>query len=196
MKPSFGSNWMYSTHVINRGYDINRGHYLKRVVINIRASKNNSGLVKVSVTSPAGLMKFFLNVEPWCCILYIADASGRSIALIFHMQHSHTISLTNSCLNNSLKEQCCLKYLIIQSSSFVHHVGCILCSTDACFRTYILDSIFLHATFSKKGVNPSMSEKRKEMCGCIIVYLTFLKIICWLTILHFSFVYQRWLCFL
>ena len=44
---------------------VNRGHYLKRVVINIRASKTISGLVKVSVTSPAGLMKFFLNVEPW-----------------------------------------------------------------------------------------------------------------------------------
>ena len=38
---------------------------MKRVVIDIRASKNISGLVKVSVTSPAGLMKFFLNVEPW-----------------------------------------------------------------------------------------------------------------------------------
>ena len=48
---------------MNRGYVINRGHYLKRFVINIRASKNISGLVKVTVTSPAGLMKFFLNVE-------------------------------------------------------------------------------------------------------------------------------------
>ena len=38
--------------------------YLKRVIINIRASKNILGLVKFSVTSPAGLMKFFLNVEP------------------------------------------------------------------------------------------------------------------------------------
>ena len=76
MKPSFGSNYLddnitqFSTiyyiflYVTNRGYGIKRGHYLKRVVINIRASKNNSGLVKVSVTSPAGLMKFFLNVEP------------------------------------------------------------------------------------------------------------------------------------
>ena len=43
---------------------MNRGHYLKRVVINIRASKNISGLAKIPVTSPAGLMKFFLNVEP------------------------------------------------------------------------------------------------------------------------------------
>ena len=77
MKPTFGSaylddnlpqfkyhNTLYSFHFINRGYDINRGHCLRRVVINIRASKNISGLVKVSVTSPAGLMKFFLNVEP------------------------------------------------------------------------------------------------------------------------------------
>ena len=31
----------------------------------IRASKNISGLVKVTVTSPVGLMKCFLNVEPW-----------------------------------------------------------------------------------------------------------------------------------
>ena len=80
MKPSFGfaylddniynsiyHNTLYFFHVINRGYDINRGHYLKRVVITSRANKNISGLVKVSVTSPAGLMKFFLNVEP--CIL-------------------------------------------------------------------------------------------------------------------------------
>ena len=72
MKPTFGStyldddltqliyyNTLYSLHVINRGYDIIRGHYLKRVVINIRVSKNISGLVKVLVTSPAGLMKFF-----------------------------------------------------------------------------------------------------------------------------------------
>ena len=70
MKPTFGSAYLddnltqfttihYSFHVINRG------HYLKRVVRNIRASKNISGLVKVSVTSPAGLIKFFLNVEPW-----------------------------------------------------------------------------------------------------------------------------------
>ena len=34
-------------------------------VINIRASKNISGLLKVTVASPAGLMKFSLNVEPW-----------------------------------------------------------------------------------------------------------------------------------
>ena len=73
MKPTFGSAYLddNSTQfttiqflVINRGYGINRGHYLKRVVINIRASKNISGLVKVLVTSPAGLVKFFLNVEP------------------------------------------------------------------------------------------------------------------------------------
>ena len=71
MKPSFGSDYLddnitqfttdtlYSFNFINRGYDINRGHYLKRVVINIKASKNISGLVKVSVTSPAGAYEFF-----------------------------------------------------------------------------------------------------------------------------------------
>ena len=75
MKPTFGSAYLddnltqfttihYSFHVINRGYDINRDHYFKRVVIIIRASKNILGLVKVSLTSPAGLMKFFLNVDP------------------------------------------------------------------------------------------------------------------------------------
>ena len=78
MKPSFGSAFLddniteFTTiHCIllmlSTEADIKRGHYLKRVVINIRASKNISGLVKFSVTSPAGLMKFFLNVEP--CIL-------------------------------------------------------------------------------------------------------------------------------
>ena len=44
---------------------------MRKVVINIRASKNISGLVKVSVTSPAGLLKFFLNVEP--CTVIILD---------------------------------------------------------------------------------------------------------------------------
>ena len=61
-------NTLYPFDVINRGYDINRGHCFRRVVINIRASKNISGLVKVSVTSSAGLMNFFLNVEP--CIFW------------------------------------------------------------------------------------------------------------------------------
>ena len=75
MTPSFGSAFldditeftMYTVfffHVINKGYDIKRGHYLKTVVINIRARQNILGLVKFSITSPAGLMKFFLNVEP------------------------------------------------------------------------------------------------------------------------------------
>ena len=74
MKPSFGSgylddnktliqhNTLHSFHVINWGYGV--GHYLKIVIINIRASKNISGLINVTVTSPAGLVKFFLNVEP------------------------------------------------------------------------------------------------------------------------------------
>ena len=59
---------------MNKGYVINRGHYLKRFVINIRASKNISGLVKVTVTSPVGLMKFLLNVEP--CKLKIFHVTG------------------------------------------------------------------------------------------------------------------------
>ena len=84
MKPSFDSAYLddnilvtqftkihYSFHVINRGYVINKGNYLKRFVIDIRVSKNISGLAKVLVTSPAGLMYFFLNVEPClqvkCC---------------------------------------------------------------------------------------------------------------------------------
>ena len=45
---------------------------MERVVINIRASKNISGLVKVSVTSPAGLMKFFLSVELCTYLFYHA----------------------------------------------------------------------------------------------------------------------------
>ena len=78
MKPSFGSAYLddnktliqhntlitlHSFHVINWGYGV--GHYLKKIIINIRAIKNISGLVNVTVTSPAGLVKFFLNVEPW-----------------------------------------------------------------------------------------------------------------------------------
>ena len=76
MKPSFGSAFLddnitqfttihYILFMLSTEAMISkRGHYLKRVVINIRASKNISGLVKFLVTSPAGLMKFFLNVEP------------------------------------------------------------------------------------------------------------------------------------
>ena len=96
MKPTFGSAYLddnltqfttihYSFHVINRGYDINRGHYLKRVVINIRANKNISGLVKVSVTSPAGLMKFFLNVEP--CFKRNPSSIIRFSTHIFNLNH-------------------------------------------------------------------------------------------------------------
>ena len=54
LKPTFGSAYLddsltqfttihYSFHVINIGYDINRGYFLKRVVIDIRASKNIQG---------------------------------------------------------------------------------------------------------------------------------------------------------
>ena len=88
MKPTFGSAYLddnlpqfttihYSFHVINRGYDINRGHCLRRVVINIRASKNILGLVKVSGTSPAGLIKFFLNVEPCLCKHLLSDQQSE-----------------------------------------------------------------------------------------------------------------------
>ena len=89
MKPSFGSDYLDDNitqytkiHCIlfNRGYDINRGHYSKRVVINIRACKNISGLVKISVTSPAGLMTFFLNVEP--CQYDSHDIVFRIVCLI------------------------------------------------------------------------------------------------------------------
>ena len=78
MKPSFGSAYLddnktlsqhktlHSFHVINWGYGV--GHYLNFFIINNRASKNISGLVNVTVTSPAGLVKFFLNVEPWAYI--------------------------------------------------------------------------------------------------------------------------------
>ena len=66
---------------MNRGYVINRGHYLKRFVINIRASKNISGLVKVAVTSPAGLMKFFLNVEPWSADAFLFFQNKQGISL-------------------------------------------------------------------------------------------------------------------
>ena len=90
MKPTFGSAFLddnltqfttihYSFYVINRGYDINRGHYFKRVVINIRASKNISGLVKIPVISPAGLMKFFLNVEPCSASATFYYAKEKSI---------------------------------------------------------------------------------------------------------------------
>ena len=75
MKPTFGSAYLddnltqFTTihcilFMLSTEAMISTGHYLKRVVINIRASNNISGLVKVSVTSPAGLIKFFLNVEP------------------------------------------------------------------------------------------------------------------------------------
>ena len=87
---------------MNRGYDINRGHYLKRVVINIRASKNTSGLVKILVTSPAGLMKFFLNVEPWVyknlCLLVLWRKAAA--ALKWLTEANLTIRLTSHLLMN------------------------------------------------------------------------------------------------
>ena len=46
---------------------------MKSAVINIRASKIIPGLVKVLVTSPAMLMKFFLNVE--ACITTLSNGS-------------------------------------------------------------------------------------------------------------------------
>ena len=55
---------------------------MRRVVINIRASKNISGLVKVSVTSPAGLMQFFLNVEPCRVILIKVFRSMEGFVLM------------------------------------------------------------------------------------------------------------------
>ena len=75
MKPTYGSAYLDDnlTHfttihcilfMLSTEAMISTGHYLKRVVINIRASKNISGLVKVSVTSPAGLIKFFLMLSP------------------------------------------------------------------------------------------------------------------------------------
>ena len=81
MKPTFGSanlddNLPQFTKIhciifmLSTEARISRGHCLRRVVINIRASKNISGLVKVSITSPAGLMKFFLNVEP-CVVRFV-----------------------------------------------------------------------------------------------------------------------------
>ena len=69
MKPTFDSaylddNQFTTIHCIlfmlSTEAMISTGHYLKRVVINFRASKKNSGLVKVSLTSPAGLIKFIL----------------------------------------------------------------------------------------------------------------------------------------
>ena len=67
MKPSFGLAYL-DNNIIK----------LETIVINIRASKNISGLV----TSPAGLMKFFLNVEPspaFQCMLgrLLSKAQGR-----------------------------------------------------------------------------------------------------------------------
>ena len=75
MKPSFGSaylddnNTQFNTihcilFMLSTSYGV--GQYLENVVIDIiiRARNIVSGLVKVTVTSPAGLMKFFLNVEP------------------------------------------------------------------------------------------------------------------------------------
>ena len=64
---------------------------MKRVVINIRASKNISGLVKVSVTSPAGLMKFFLNVEP--CHQIIATSTHQII-----VQYHVFLPLQDNCV--------------------------------------------------------------------------------------------------
>ena len=75
MKPTFGSAYLddnltqFTTihcilFMLSTEAMITTGHYLKRVVINIRVRKNISGLVNVSVTSPAGLSSFFLMLSP------------------------------------------------------------------------------------------------------------------------------------
>ena len=60
---------------------------MKKFVINIRASKNISGLVKVTVTSPAGLVQFFLNVEP--CGL-TREVFGKHISPSDAAPHAYT----------------------------------------------------------------------------------------------------------
>ena len=73
MKPSFGSAYLDDNTCITQFNTIHCILFMlsteamlstevtigKRIVINIRASKTISGLVKVTVTSPAELMKFF-----------------------------------------------------------------------------------------------------------------------------------------
>ena len=59
---------------------------MKRVVINIRASKNISGLVKIPVTSPAGLMKFFflmLSPDPFPIVSKLIRAFVVASLILF-----------------------------------------------------------------------------------------------------------------
>ena len=60
-------------------------------VINIRASKNISGLLKVTVASPAVLMNFFLNVEP--CMHIQVNIQGHHIPMMNFQIHSTEITV-------------------------------------------------------------------------------------------------------
>ena len=92
----------------------------------IRAIKNISGLVKVTVTSPVGLMKCFLNVEPCrCkkCVAYIASkykTGGYRLMFIWHLlnffheddhnissifKNLHSFKLTTSCVSTRLEDR-------------------------------------------------------------------------------------------
>ena len=53
--------------------------------------KNSSGLIKVTVTSPAGLMKFFLNVEP--CMGSYGNWLVATSPCVYLSSHGHA-----SCL--------------------------------------------------------------------------------------------------
>ena len=100
MKPSFGSvylddnktliqhNTLHSFHVINWGYGV--GHYLKIFIINIWASKNISGLVNFTVTSPAGLVKFFLNVEPCWVTIYSTEYPEYTMNILKYTSRRNT----------------------------------------------------------------------------------------------------------
>ena len=87
MKPTFGSAYLDDNltqfnkiHCILFMLSTEAMISTEVTISNTRASKNISGLVKVSITSPAGLMKFFLNVEPCGPAIFFFNKTRKYIA--------------------------------------------------------------------------------------------------------------------
>ena len=84
----------------------------------IRASKNISGLVKVTVTSPVGLMKCFLNVEPWHLFKNYIEILR---IIIYSSKKCKGISVTSLSLAQWLSKWCYAAYPLLSDSCNIFH---------------------------------------------------------------------------
>ena len=127
-----------------------------RVVINIRASKNISGLVKVSVTSPAGLMKFFLNVEPCiglqtveieCIVPHFLTQKGPPLSYYWGWTSDTTKKVFFQAFVKTILVVSC-KWVTDCWALFIFNLDIYACCTKKCPE--ILLNIFMAGTFLEK----------------------------------------------